>query len=652
MTTSEFNLKKYGPGALLAGDSREYRLGNELAEGGEGIVYHVRDRDDVVAKLYKEWEPGRDEKLRHLIELSNKRLRRVAAWPLSRLEDEQEETVGFVMESLDRWQPLHASYQIRTRLQHAPNRTWAYLLRIARNLATCVHHVHEAGLVIGDLNESNVLVGPDAMAKLIDVDSFQVQTEKCLYSCKVGKPELMPPELQRRSLDNFTRTANHDNFALAALIFQALVFGRHPFAGRPNDDQDHPLEECIERGWYVFTKRRTIPMRPPPNLSIDWLPDNILELFERAFDPNEPVRPTAREWFSALKEIEGSLAGCDVNGSHVFWKGNRRCPWCALEERWNVILFRPAPLDPLSAADFDVEAVWSKIQSFSMPAVENPPVPLDYKTFVPKRNTSALHMVESGLVKVGNASFWFIYAAIVFGHDALALAPIYKILIVIFAIFVAIATLRASGVRRRVAKANEKLEFLAKEWSVKADPNLIPRRIESLNKLRLSLKENGKRYEEARQVRIRELHQDELLNYLRKYSVLAADVESRNKLGRLTDKGLHNAADLTPENLRGLDDQDPKYIRELAEWRSKLVEQFWHASTYGLPPHEERAILEKIHREDVQMRRELLAAETQLSELRDQLSHEQERLLAEAAPYQKTVVENGMLLRSLEARNV
>jgi len=647
LTTSDL-----GPGALLAGDSREYRLGNVLAEGGEGIVHYVRDREDVVAKLYKEWEYGRDEKLRRMIALSTKRLRRVAAWPLSQLSDDQDQMVGFVMESLDRWQPLHASYQIRTRLQHAPNRTWAYLLRIARNLATCVHHVHEAGFVIGDLNESNVLVGPDAMVKIIDADSFQLRTEERLYPCKVGKPELLGPELQGRSLEGLERTPNHDLFALAALIYQALIFGRHPFAGRPQDDADHSLEDAIERGWYVFTTRRKVPLLPPPGLTIDWLPENILELFERAFDPAEPARPTAREWFSALKELENDLGGCDVNGSHVFWKGNRRCPWCKLEERWNIILFRPAPLDPLSAADFDVEAVWSKIQSLALAGIEEPPLPIDYRTLSPVALSGYQRWLAKPLVQLGNWSFWLIYVAIIFGKDALALPFIFKFLFAVFAILIVASSVAAESVRRKVRRANERLEQIAKEWSVKADPKLFDMRISDLNAIRQSLKSNMERYEAARQARIRELHQNELNNYLRKYSVIAADVESqsRAKLGRLTDAGLNTAADLTAENLRRIHDQEGKFIRELTQWRNALTEQFWNASTYGLPPHEERTILERIHREDVAMRRELLAAETDLVELSGKLKENQAELLLQAEPYRQVVRQYGPTLAAFDPK--
>jgi DNA-binding helix-hairpin-helix protein with protein kinase domain len=639
-----------GPGALLAGDSREYRLGQVIAEGGEGIVYRVQGRDDVVAKLYKEWDYSRDAKLHGLIDLSTKRLRRVAAWPLSRLCDAEDRTVGFVMESLEGWQPLHAAYQIRSRLQHSPHRSWAFLVRIARNLATCVHHAHDAGLVIGDLNESNILVGPDAMVKIIDADSFQMRLGDKLFPCKVGKPELLAPELQGHSLEGVERTPDQDRFALAVLVFQTLVFGRHPFAGRPTKDEDLPLEESIRRGWYIFSQRRDVPVAPPPHLTLDWLPPEILDLFERAFDPAEPVRPSAREWYGALKELEAGLGACNLNGSHVHWTGHKRCPWCALEERWNVTLFRPAPLDPLSAADFDVEEVWKRIVSLPFPKAEDPPAPVDYKLLAPAELPGWQKWVVRPILTRGvNSGFWIIYLAIVFGKEVMRAGLILQVLIMTIVAVAAVQCFFVERVRRRVRRANERLEHLWKEWNAKADAHVYEMRLSDLNTLRHGLLNNQKRYEAARQERIKQLHQEDLDRYLRKYSILAADsAQGRSKLSQLHDRGIETAADILPDNLRRVRDFESQLWDDLLMWRRALEEQFWNASSYSLPPHEERTILEKIHREDVSMRRELLAARDELSDLAMRLRDRQEELRVQAEPYRQVIHEHGPTLVAFE----
>ena len=60
--------------------------------------------------------------------------------------------------------------------------------------------LHERGYVVGDVNESNILVNRGALVTLIDTDSFQVRSAEQVYRCRVGKPEYTPPELQRAAL--------------------------------------------------------------------------------------------------------------------------------------------------------------------------------------------------------------------------------------------------------------------------------------------------------------------------------------------------------------------------------------------------------------------------------------------------------------------
>jgi DNA-binding helix-hairpin-helix protein with protein kinase domain len=64
----------------LAG--RPLHLGPELGSGGEGAVYEVRDRSDVVVKLYhKPLDSGKSAKIAIMAKFGNERLLRLAAWP-------------------------------------------------------------------------------------------------------------------------------------------------------------------------------------------------------------------------------------------------------------------------------------------------------------------------------------------------------------------------------------------------------------------------------------------------------------------------------------------------------------------------------------------------------------------------------------------
>jgi DNA-binding helix-hairpin-helix protein with protein kinase domain len=70
--------------------------------------------------------------------------------------------------------PLLQVFNPRLRAKTLPSFNRRYLHRTARNLAAAMRALHESEYVVGDLNESNVMVTPSALVTLIDTDSFQV----------------------------------------------------------------------------------------------------------------------------------------------------------------------------------------------------------------------------------------------------------------------------------------------------------------------------------------------------------------------------------------------------------------------------------------------------------------------------------------------
>src|SRR5436190_456514 len=80
----------------------------------------------------------------------------------------------------------------------------------------------DQGYVVGDVNETNVLVNAAAAVFLLDLDSVQVHVAATgkTYLCRVGKAEFTPPELLRRpgngSFAAQARTEIHDRFGLGA----------------------------------------------------------------------------------------------------------------------------------------------------------------------------------------------------------------------------------------------------------------------------------------------------------------------------------------------------------------------------------------------------------------------------------------------------
>lgn len=631
------------PGTLFAGDSREYRLAEALAEGGEGVVYRIHGRDDVVAKLYKELDYTRDAKLKLLIGLSDRRLRRVTTVPLSRLRDAEDRLVGYVMESLVGWLPLHMAYQARTRLQHAPNWTFAYLLRIGRNLSTCVHHIHEHGLVVGDLNESNVLVGPDAMVKIIDADSFQLRTEDQVYRCKVGRPELLPPELQSRDLQDVVRDASHDRFSLAVLLFQILVFGRHPFAGRPVAEGDVSLEGAITKGWYVFANGVSAHLRPPPHLSLDWLPEPAQNLFERAFCGAPLDRPTAKEWYSALKELETDLATCNSNAGHVFWAGAEECPWCRLEDRWNVVLYRGAAGN---VPTLSLDEIWSRIESLPTPTPLHSPAAIRPEEFNRR----------GWLLKLGGlGNFWPLFLSTVIqlwtqlaGHRVSWITAAMVLLLWLGSL----ALVRSYRLAWKAVRAAERLNLLGFRWEREASGARYEQRLARLREAYTVLN-SPERLESARRGRMRELYHGELLSHLHKYSILGADVElvGKHRLAELQNLGIRTAAQITPDRRIERSPSEDRVWEGLLRWREALTEQFWEAATYALPPHEEAALASQVASRDRRLLKELNLGEAELTELAKDLAKAHEEIARQAEADMKIVRRYGAYAEAARLRS-
>src|SRR5581483_11019597 len=217
---------------------------SEVGRGGEGTVYEVADRQDIVAKIYNHSvDNDKALKLSSMADLCNDRLLGLSAWPTDILRDSNDGcTVGFLMQRIHGHKGIHVLYSPKSRLNEFPNAAWPFLLHAATNLARAFAVIHEHGHVIGDVNHGNVLVSTQAMVKLIDCDSFQIEAAGRTFACGVGVSTHTPPELQGVAFKDITRTINHDCFGLAVLIFQLLFMGRHPFSGQYSGQGEMTLE--------------------------------------------------------------------------------------------------------------------------------------------------------------------------------------------------------------------------------------------------------------------------------------------------------------------------------------------------------------------------------------------------------------------------
>ena len=341
------------------------QLGAELGRGGEAAVYrlavqpallakiyHGRPRDDYDAKLaWMQAHPPADP--------TSAQGHASIAWPNDVLYDSAGRLVGYVMVNVQNAVPLLQVFNPRSRARTLPNFNRRYLHRTARNLAAALGALHDSSYIVGDLNESNIMVTPSALVTLIDADSFQVQrrigAKPILHPCPVGKPEYTPPELQGKTFSEVPRQPEHDRFGLAVLIFQLLMDGNHPFRAQWLGGGEPPaVEDRIRDGaWpYAAAAAHGVPVAPPRGgPGLDRLHPGLADLVRQCFidghaDPR--ARPTPQEWEAAIITAEKALTAC--TRGHLYSRHLSQCPICLAEADALLAAQRASQAAPKSTA--------------------------------------------------------------------------------------------------------------------------------------------------------------------------------------------------------------------------------------------------------------------------------------------------------------
>jgi hypothetical protein len=334
------------------GDGRPLALGDELGRGGEGAVYKLQGDSRLAVKLF---DPRRrSSELWQKIEV----MARTApagwmgqadhpnlAWvrDVVYLDRGRSDFGGFTMPRLaaDSFQEAHIIFDPADRVNRFGGElTWEHLLRAAENLCSVVEAVHQKGHRVGDLRESNVMVGKDVRLTLIDCDSFEIYDEVTgrRFYTRVGTPDYLPPELQQvdfaaRGIERY----HADLFALAVLVFKFLMQGAHPFQGQggPLQHASTPQQK-IMLGIFPYEANAdsvTPPAYAPP---LRVLPPEVARLTRRCFvaghrDPTD--RPSAATWRTALAAALQEVRTCAENANHRFGGHLRACPWCDVLRR-------------------------------------------------------------------------------------------------------------------------------------------------------------------------------------------------------------------------------------------------------------------------------------------------------------------------------
>lgn len=577
------------------GESEPIVLGARVGEGAEGEIRHVEGDTDTLAKIYREIENAPSQKLQAMLRKDSEGLRSQTSWPTALVVDDKRRIVGYLMPFLHKWIPLFRVYNLRLRRQKLPDADFRFMVETARNLASAVETAHQNDIVIGDLNESNVLVSPQAQVRLIDSDSFQFTEGEVTFQNFLAKTEYLAPELHGRDLHTHARTADHDRFALAILIFQILMLGRHPFAGRPATDEDISLELAIRKGWYVFGRKNSGELLPPAGLGVDVVSPDLQELFEQAFSPERSSgRPTAQAWVNALTEFSQKLIACQAHAKHVYSNHLTECPWCAFQARMRVAAFGVGesaapmikaapreiiPVDPdrvRRALELSNAEITSILNSTRAESVANIEAVTAEKA--PQRKWTSYPLGTAATLLIAIITGAGALATLIAAPAGLTPANVIPVLIPGLLLTWTIAgTAKLHRLKSLYWWHDDRLLALVsplQEHPLQQRAQTIGREIIILERMRRH--DLMMEIAALKRVMTRAGHESPSA-FLRKYDLASAQAESRDQIPfkRLRTKGVNTAEDLSFDNYGELDFVAPSVLDGMLRWKLSLLQAFY-----------------------------------------------------------------------------
>lgn len=292
---------------MLAGRRVTVTDAELLGEGGEARVFRC---GALALKIFHEVDPtqpaavrARADKLRKLERLLRlaRGLPDAVVAPQGLVTDDRGETLGYAMPLVDRAEPFSRLSSRRWRDGVLTNEG---VLALHAALAQVLRALHAASVVVGDLNDGNVLFR-DTRAFVIDADSLQLPGLPCV----VGHERFLDPRLYGVDLaaaQGFDEGT--DWYAFAVSLFASLLYV-HPFGG--THATLGTLLRRAEARHSVLRPDVTLPrLAAPPRT----LPDVALDYFERTFErdarqppPDELLR---LRWTRCTCGVEHARAVC------------------------------------------------------------------------------------------------------------------------------------------------------------------------------------------------------------------------------------------------------------------------------------------------------------------------------------------------------
>ena len=590
---------------------KQITLRSELGRGGEGIVYAVDGDANIAAKIYHQDKASeRREKILSMVQANWHAQASNVAFPIEALFNSSNLFVGFTMPRVGGHKPIERLYSPTSRKTDFPKANFAFLVRVALNIARALANVNATGCVVGDINHSGVLVSENATVTLIDCDSFQVSSNGMLFHCKVGVPEFTPPELQGKRLDQIIRTTNHDSFGLAVLLFSLLFMGRHPFAGKDHLGKgDMPMETGIAQFRFAYsTRKNETRMEPPPHVPhLTDIPQDLANAFEIAFGPPgvSVGRPKPANWIELLESAEKNIVRCRTNTAHQHFQNAKSCPWCAMEKAYpGFIAFSPTFPTNLGTP-VDLGQLIAAINSVQDPGIANP-----------LRNLMPLFSGSPTPLPAVSTSNWKsrYIAGLVAGLCSLELfyldspAPLLGVVALGGSVWWSFKQWDViDPFQKKTAQISRIYEELERKWTQASDNRAFQETRRGANECIRQFQSLGP--EEAREITDLKLQQREqqLTRFLERFHIQHATIKGIANARKVTliSYGVETAADVSAQRIKRISGFGPSMTGTIVAWRISIERKFTFDPSQPIDPSHIASIKAKYAKRRVDVQAEL-----------------------------------------------
>lgn len=267
------------------------KLVAEIGKGGEGSIFTTESK--LICKIYKK-ERLTDLVLRKLELMVSKEVNIAGVcWPREIVYNAKGEFVGYAMEQA-RGKAIQKAMFVKPLLeQNFPQWDRKSLVDLAITILKKIKELNERNIIIGDINPLNILVHSSREVYFVDTDSYQIED----FPCPVGTINFTAPEIQGQHFAKFLRNQEHENFAIATLLFMILMPGKPPYSQQGGGN---PKEQIRKQDFSYplgTQSNRKFPLGPWRYI---WshFPFQTKEAFYHNFKENK--RKTAQEWLSIM----------------------------------------------------------------------------------------------------------------------------------------------------------------------------------------------------------------------------------------------------------------------------------------------------------------------------------------------------------------